>query len=70
MTNESRAPVHLDPAYQSLLVEAVLAKARRLRAEAMRDLLRRAGRLISRTLSGTARGVRGMVHRLVQQSGS
>ena len=64
MTNDNRAPPRfedLDPASQRLAVEAVLVKARRMRAEAMRNLLRRGATLIYRPLTGIARRISSVI---------
>jgi len=71
MTNANRTPLihsRLDPTSQRLLVEAVRVEARRMRAEAIRDLLRQAAGLICRTITDTAQIVRKIVKGLVQGS--
>jgi hypothetical protein len=71
MTNAKRTPLihnRLDPVSQRLLVEAVLVEARRMRAEAIRDLLRRAAGFIYRTIADTAQIVRKIVQGLVRGS--
>jgi len=73
MTNANRTPLihnRLDPVSQRLLVEAVLIEARRMRAEAVRDLLRRAAGFIYRTITDTAQIVRKIVQGLAQGSAS
>ena len=71
MRNANRTPLihsRLDPTSQRLLVEAVRVEARRMRAEAIRDLLRRAAGFIYRTITDTAQIVRKIVKGLVQGS--
>lgn len=73
MRNANRTPLihsRLDPASQRLLVEAVLVEARRMRAEAIRELLRQAAGLIYRTITDTAQIVRKTVKGLAQGSAS
>jgi hypothetical protein len=42
---------HLDPASLNLLAQAIEAKARRMRAQAIRNLLCRLGRIVRNNLS-------------------
>jgi hypothetical protein len=55
---------HLDPASLNLLAQAIEAKARRMRAEAIRDLIGRAVISVRNGLSmhATARAVGGFTH--------
>jgi hypothetical protein len=72
MPNANRTPLthsRLDPASQRFLVEAVLVEARRMRAEAIRDLLRQAAGFVYRTIAGAAQIVRRIIQGLVQGSG-
>jgi hypothetical protein len=61
MTNANRTPLihsRLDPVSQRRVVEAVVAEARRLRAEAIRNLLRQAVGFIYRSPGAIAQLIR------------
>ena len=65
MRNPNRAAPRfqdLDPVSQRLVVEAVVARARRMRAEAMRNLLRRGAAFIYHAIAGTAQRITSVTH--------
>lgn len=59
-----------DPVSLRRLIDAVEAKAKRMRAEAIRDLLRLVRRVIYRTFSAAGRMVREIARRAMQRTTS